>query len=172
MAQGNRTFRRGAPKRLTQWIGLGLAADAVDNSSVLSAKLNATALALRPFTVIRTHIEILQQTDQSTASEDMGAAFGMCVVSESASGAGVASVPTPITDADSDLFFVHQWMIASFLLKTAVGVADPSGTRYTIDSKAMRKVNNDQDVIIVVEGDSSGEGMVINSAGRMLIKLH
>ncbi len=163
--------RRG-PKRLTQWIAIPFGATSVDNSAVLQLKLNASALLLRPFTVIRTHMEINIISDQTAAAEDYVAALGLCVVSDSASTAGVASVPTPITEADSDLWFVHQWMMNGFDFKDATGFQNGIGQRYVIDSRAMRKVNNDQDIVVVAEGDTAGEGALINSAGRMLVKLH
>ena len=48
----------------------------------LITSLNASALALRPFTVVRTHLELYMRSDQSAAAEDQSCAFGACVVSD------------------------------------------------------------------------------------------
>ncbi len=144
----------------------------MDGSSIFALSLTAAELAFRPFTIVRTHLEILQQSDQLAVSEFMAAALGICVVSQSASSAGIGAIPTPLTELDSDLWLVYQPMLHQFLFASAVGFQAMVGVRYTVDSKAMRKVNNDQDVAVVVEGSVTGEGQSISVIGRMLIKLH
>ena len=168
---GKRVFAR-APRRESQWLAIEFGADLVDNSSILSGSLNAAALALRPFTIVRTHLEVHFATDQQIASESQAGAIGMCVVSEAAAAVGVTAVPTPIDELDSDLWYLHQSMLAEFVFGDATGFIGDSGVHYSIDSKAMRKVNNDQNVIIVVQGAAQGEGSLISSMGRFLIKLH
>ena len=64
--------------------------------------LNAAALALRPFTVVRTRANLIIRSDQQAASELFEVAYGETVVSEQASAAGVVSVPTPVTEDASD----------------------------------------------------------------------
>ena len=41
-----------------------------------------------------------------------------------------------------------------------------------IDSKAMRKVDIGQDIALVVEAGIGGNGCVVETVGRMLVKLH
>jgi hypothetical protein len=58
-----------------------------------------------------------------------------------------------------------------FVFGTGVGFEGNSGgNEYFIDSKAMRKVNDSEDLIIVFEGSASGDGVTIVSAGRILIR--
>jgi len=137
----------------------------------ITHSLNAAALALRPFTIIRSRFELSFDTDQTAAAENQIGAWAMAVVSDQASAVGVAAVPTPVTDAGSDLFFAYQPMVNAVQFATQVGFQNTS-RRYTVDSKAMRKVEDGQDVIIVAEFDASGAGFNLGIAGRVLIKTH
>ena len=132
--------------------------------------LNAAALAMRPFTIIRSRFELFVFSDQSAAIEPQVGAFGIAVVSDQAVAAGVAAVPTPVTDMGSDLWFVHQNY--SGRESSTVDVSEP-GNRISIDSKAMRKVDIGQDIVVVAENDTNvGAGQILFSAGRMLIKVN
>ena len=170
-----RPFRgaRSAP-RLTDWFFIDESATtlATASSSALIGQLNAAGLAMRPFTVIRTYLDLLLISDQVAASEFQQAAIGMAVVSDQAIAIGITAVPTPFTDAGSDLWFVHQFMSASFLFASGVGFDGSDGRGYNVDSKAMRKVNADQDLAIVIERSSLGAGVDVIVAGRFLVKLH
>ncbi len=131
--------------------------------------LNAAALAMRPFTIVRQHYELYVISDQAAAIEQQMGAFGVAVVSDQASAIGVTAVPTPITDLGSDLWVTHQ-----IFMGDASTITDRSipGARYSVDSKAMRRVNNDQDVVIVAELDTQGQGFILFAGGRFLVKLH
>ncbi len=133
----------------------------------LFATLNAAALALEPFTIVRTRFMLYMQSDQSAAVEDQVAGFGIAVVTSQAAAAGVGSIPTPITDLGSSQFFVHTLLAAG--QRTA---ADKSGIVMQVDSKAMRKVENQDDVAIVGEFSADGAGLQLTVGGRILIKLN
>ena len=94
----------------------------------------------------------------------------MIVVEETATTAGIASIPTSLDEINAD-FFVYQGMTAPFTFVSGVGIVDPAGERYDIDSKAMRKVDISDDVALVFQMRSVGGGE-INIEGRMLIQLH
>ena len=91
----------------------------------------------------------------------------MSVVSDQALAAGIASVPTPITDLGSDLFFLHVMIWGD---ESALTDRTRSLTRGTIESRAMRKVNDDSDIAFVAEKGSQGSGVILQIGGRMLIK--
>jgi len=131
--------------------------------------LNAAALALRPFTIVRTRMELQLRSDQAAAIEFQRASFGLAVVSDQAVAVGVTAVPTPFTDMGSDLWFVHQnlWGDESNLTDRT----RPS-TYVTIDSKAMRKVDIGQDIVVVAEFGTGGGGAILGAAGRMLVKVN
>jgi len=167
-----RTFRgRTVQRRESLWLFLattdvGVAAGV----STLILSLNAAALALRPFTIIRTRGTMFVHSDQAAASEIYGNALGAAVVSDQAQAIGVTAVPTPVTDRGSDLFFLYEQVYGKFEFGTAVGFDGDSGQLLHYDSKAMRKVDGDQDVIFSTETEINGCRVV--HSGRMLIKLH
>ena len=165
---------RSGAKRTTTWFDLPATStnfSAAGGTILLS--LTAAELAKRPFTIVRTHVELQLQSDQTAASELQLGAVGICVVSDQASALGVTAVPTPVTDSASDLWFLHQWIMSSFLFASGVGVEEPNTRRYSIDSKAMRKVNNDEDVIVVAELNGAiSSGFNMELAGRLMIKEH
>jgi len=169
-------MRSGGKRRETLWLGDTGAVTtlAAVNSVVLLSSLNAGALALRPFTVVRTRGTLSVRSDQAGASEAYGAAFGMAVVSDQAAAAGVASVPTPVLDSDSDLWYVYEMLLATIQLGTAVAFGAGAGVQRIIDSKAMRKVEDGQDLVQVIEGagGAAAGGCVIQTFVRTLIKLH
>ena len=173
-----RAFRRGAAaitqKRLTRWIGIApvsTVVTAVGGTIVFS--LAAPELALRPFTIVRTRLQVAIQSDQAAASELVIAAMGVCVVSDQALAIGVTAVPTPITDIDSDLWFVHQVTYNNFVFGDGTGFIENNLAQYDVDSKAMRKVQDGQDVAVVAElSGISGGGANLIIGGRMLIKLN
>jgi len=166
--------RLGAQRRESLWVGLtptntGLAA----GGATLILTASSTLLALRPFTIIRTHITWHVASDQSTAKENYAAAIGGCVVSDQAEAIGITAVPTPVTDLSSDLFFLWDSAIGIFDFTTGTGYREV-GHLQKIDSKAMRRVNDDQTVIFTIEDEPTigTDGVSVKVIGRQLIKLH
>jgi len=142
------------------------------SAAVLIASLSAAADAKRPFTIIRSYLHVHLRSDQLSADEFQQVAVGMCVVTDQASAIGVTAVPTPSTDADSDMWYLHRWMTSDFAFITGAGFDAASGISADIDSKAARKVNDDQDVLLVAETSALSEGIQLVTAGRFLIKEH
>ena len=144
------------------------------NAAQLVIQANAALLALRPFTIVRTRGVVLSRSDQLSANEDYSASMGWCIVSDQASAIGVTAVPTPVTDLGSDLWYVHETLFGRFDSGTNVGLTELGGpaswVRY--DSKAMRKVEDGQDVVMVMESTALNTGIEIDHQARFLIKLH
>ncbi len=130
--------------------------------------LNAAALALRPFTIVRVRGMLSIISDQVAAAEEPFGALGMAVVSDQAVAAGVGSLPSPITEEGSDLWFTYHF--GSAPINTA-GVMASVATSY-FDSKAMRKVGIGQDLVILFENASSASGLLYVAKYRILVKLH
>ena len=133
--------------------------------------LNATALALRPFTIIRSRFELYLKSDQDTGSEDQVAGFGIAVVSDEAAAAGVGSIPTPISELGSDLWFVSQILMSSIEAGATNVETAINGRGYTVDSKAMRKCSVGQDIVVVGERSGAGAGIELFVGGRILVKV-
>ena len=166
-------LRGGRNRRNTLWFG---GADAnttlvAGANPVLLTSLNAAALALRPFTVIRTRGTISIRTDQQAASEVQHVFFGQAVVSSQAVAIGVTAVPTPRTDDASDLWFTFEMLMAGMRFGDVTGFAD-LGSNREIDSRAMRKVEDGEDVIGVIESGAAGAGSLVSTYTRLLVKLH
>ena len=161
-------------KRSSFWFNLipGITAVAGGNGVVLIASLSAAALALRPFTIVRTRIHLGIRSDQTSAPEDQLIAYGHVVVQDTAVAIGVTAVPTPITDMQSDWHF-YELLYGRFAFVTGVGF-DSVGLAYQTpgDSKAMRKVDFGQDLAVVAETTDVSDGVQIYDGGRVLIKLH
>ncbi len=176
-----RRFVRGGPalrqgqRRESLWIPFGtwvtstIAADA----AVILTSLSAAALALRPFTIVRTRGFFSISTDQAGTTEHQTAILGQIVVSDEAVAIGVTAVPTPETEGGSD-WHLYEPITSRFLLNSAVGFDGDMGRGRVIDSKAMRKVDLGEDLISVVEVGASGnsEGLISQVFLRSLIKLH
>ncbi len=164
-----RRFQTRGPKRLSSWFQFqaqDVTMTAVGGTVVFS--LNAAALALRPFTIVRSRFELMLRSDQSAAIEQQAASFGIAVVSDQAVAVGVTAVPTPNTDMASDLWFVHQNLFAD-----EMGLLDTmrAATKVSVDSKAMRKVDIGQDIVVV--GEFGGfSGCKLSVSGRMLVKVN
>ena len=164
--------RGGMKRRETVWFQFAYQANtmAASATAILSTVLNAAALELRPFTIVRSRFVWQSRSDQSAATEAFIGNIGMAIVSDQASAIGVTAVPTPATDLGSDLWFLIQQWIGRFVL-----VGTDVTTEHTfreIDSKAMRKVDIGQDMVIVKEAGIGESGVIISHVGRMLVKLH
>ena len=98
--------------------------------------------------------------------------MGLAVVSDQATAVGITAIPTPIANMESDLWFVHQLLYSQFTFISGVGIQDGGLQQYEIDSKAMRKVDIGQDVVVVGERSVAGGGIDVVIGGRMLIKVN
>jgi len=101
-------------------------------------------------------------------------AFGIGLVSSAAFTAGVAAVPTPITEIAWPGWMWHEFFDVRTSTATiadgvnAVGVV----SRIQIDSKAMRKWGSDQTLMGITEVVESGVAQIETQASvRMLVKL-
>ncbi len=160
-------------KRGLVWAGLfpSTAPTAVGtNGVILLGSLNAVALALRPFTIVRTRGFFHWNTDQLVAGEIPFGAAGLQVVTDSAAAIGITAVPTPVAETNAD-YFVYQGLVSEISFNSAIGFDAHAGRVFEFDSKAMRKVGTDDDVAITVENESSTSGAEITMGGRMLLKL-
>ncbi len=164
--------RERSQRRQTLWIASQPASTALASAStgVFLSSLNAAALALRPFTIVRTRGRIFLRSDQLATSEDYDVAYGMTVVTDQASAVGVTAIPTPINEMESD-WFVYEQLVGRFSFATSAAFNE-SGVGKDFDSKAMRKVDLGSDMVVVAEPSAVADGQVLWDSFRMLIKLH
>ncbi len=180
MARNFRSARR-APlvvagrRRESLWIGSAFitALTAIPaNSALLVRILSAGALALRPFTIIRTVGLLSVRSDQVSATEGPQGGIGQAVVSDQASAIGITAVPDPVTDVSSDLWFQYQAWATDIINVSSVGVQAPTFSHFAFDSRAMRKVEDGQDAIQVIANGSAAFGAEFIWNQRLLVKLH
>ncbi len=167
-----RVRRSAGSRRKTLWLDFAIETAQIPvaaATSILLSSLNAAALSLRPFTVVRTRFQVGWASDQVAATEFPFGAFGVAIVSDQASAIGVTAIPTPITDAGSSLFLAYQSMMSNLQFSNATGYT-PTLSSWEIDSKAMRKVEIGQDLVVTVENSSAAHGAQFLVQGRILVK--
>ena len=159
-------------RRESVWLSAGFATQVVSSSNTLLASLNAAALALRPFTIVRTRLTVVFESDQTGADEKAQAVLTFQVVKETASAAGIGSLPGGIDEADGE-FFVYRPLMQNFGFISGTGAQQimGQGNYWDVDSKAMRKVGIDEDIVVVLDIRTL-VGCAIGVEGRQLIKLH
>ena len=121
--------------------------------------------------MIRTVGSIWIRSDQQAASEDPFGALGAQVVSEKAVATGVTALPDPITQEADDRWFLYKAVHGQITFADATGFANTT-ERYDFDSRAMRKVEDGEDVAFMIANASAGDGLVFVLKFRMLIKVN
>ena len=175
MPNGRRRFAR---RRPTAWDAIG-PGDAV----TLGTPLEATAVLIgtvldEPLTIVRTRGEVTVEIDAGLATDVAVVGLGIGIMPADAVPAVVGaatSLPGPITRASWDGWFWH-----SFTQVRAHGSAGDAvsgfGTQVRsvrIDSKAMRKVDTDEEIVVMAElAEVTGapDAKVVVSGLRLLLK--
>ncbi len=136
--------------------------------AVLATVTVAGLVSVGPGTVVRSRGFISTRTDQNAASEDQIGAFGIGFVNSVAGTLGITALPGPVTEALWDGWFVHQFFADRFTRGDTTGFTSRTQT-LEIDSKAMRKFDQDQNMVLMVENGGLN-GLAINIQMRFLIK--
>ena len=103
-----------------------------------------------------------------TADLEIIGAFGLCVVSDQALAAGIASIPGPFADADWDGWFVWRSFNRQLENITSAGILWHFDD-IEVDSKAMRKISDNNTIAIVAQ--SASGAFQISMPLRLLLKL-
>ncbi len=135
---------------------------------LLVASFDASAGGLIKPTIVRTRGEVSYRLNASNADVSISGAYGLAVVTDRAFAAGVASIPGPFTDATWDGWFVWRSFSMSFDSIDQTGVFFKDRTQ-EVDSKAMRKVNDDETIVLVAESQSGAFDIAMQP--RLLLKL-
>ena len=159
-------FQRVAKRRVSWEGGFGssLASGA---GSFVTTLVSEAILEARPApTVVRCRGEFWAKSQTSAINSRVTA--GIIVVTAKALAAGVASLPSPLTDVGSDWLW---WDTYDLAWQTGEPI-ESGAVRRLIDSKAMRKVGLNTVVVMVVEVTSiSGTPSVDIAFGvRVLLK--
>jgi len=160
-------------KRLTDW---GFGVDMLDQSISATGKiLGTTSLTIgQTSTIVRIrgllHVMI---TAASGIDEGYLGAAGIALVNTDAFGVGITAIPGPLTDAHWDNWMWHSFFdVRSITATIGDGVNSQSvSQRLIIDSKAMRKWDPAETLVLMVEGVESGTSILrVNGDSRILVK--
>jgi len=164
--------RRAVSQRQTLWtVGVSAAAYvtiAASSKTLFGSITNAVLAPFLPTTLVRIRGVVTVKSDQIAASENLIGAFGIAVVNATAQALGVTALPGPIGDPLYP-WIVHQYFMHSFEFGSGIGFQSPADTQYIIDSKSMRKLRDDQALIMMFEVNSAVGGDALFQ-GRMLFK--
>ena len=173
------TYRRGrafssrAPaRRKSTWIGPADQAYVGVNtglSVIIQSFDPAAGSALTQPTIVRTRGLMSVKLQVYSADLDCAGALGMCIVSDEAFAAGAASIPRPFDDANWDGWFVWVPWVFRFSFDDATGTQFPASYQVEIDSKAMRKVSDNETVVVMAESQVGAVSVAANF--RQLYKL-
>ena len=111
-------------RRKTLWLA-STAETAVTNLGanliIFDQSLTTAEKARRPFTIVRTRGRLWVRSDQTAATETPLGALGMAVVSDQATAIGGTALPLPITNQDSELWFVWEPFASMLVQESAIG---------------------------------------------------
>ncbi len=97
--------------------------------------------------------------------------IGLMKVTDQAAAVGGASVPGPIANPEADWIW-HQYVPMIVGISGAGASPAPVVVSFEIDSKAMRKVNRDETLILVHEITSGQFASYLASGGMRALSLH
>ena len=164
------TFVRG-PRKGTDWSASTPVAAFVNVGGSAVALLETFTPIAGGETVIRTRGLFTWMSDQTGANESQIGAVGIGVVSEQAATVGITAIPHPDTDAAWGGWLWHSYFASRLEFVSAVGVLPEMAHNIVIDSKAMRKVGENERLVVVCE-NSSTTGIRVLTSIRLLSKLH
>jgi len=167
--------RRSGPRRSTEWLAKEFltAPTTLDGLTfILDAALDTTELAKLPFTITRTVGLLSIFSNQVGSNEQPHGAMGAMVVSEKAATLGPTALPDPVTEANSDEWFLYKEWDATTKV-AATGASFGGIMQIPFDSKAQRKVQEGEQVVFMIANASSAaDDAQYYLQFRMLIKLH
>jgi len=138
------------------------------NALGIQQSFDPTASGFIKPTIVRTRGLLSVEPQTAAADLSLVGAMGIGIVTDAAFAAGAASLPGPITNQDWDGWFV--WMPWAFTFEsiTQAGVLNFSH-EWLLDSKSMRKVSDEETVVVMVESQVSAVRVSVQF--RMLLKI-
>jgi hypothetical protein len=123
-------------------------------------------------TLVRTRGFAALRSDQVAASEPQLLTYGVAIVKEAARLAGAASLPDPFTDADDSIWQTWGQMFGRIEVLSAVGFDGQNQSTQVIDSKAQRKIDTGESLVLMATNANATSGLSITMGLRFLFKLH
>ena len=139
-------------------------------SKVLLATFTLST-ALLDETILRVVGGVGVGSDQTAANENQIGAIGMCLATETAVAAGIASLPDPVTDIADDIWFFYQGWGTHFTQFSAIATQANTFQYHAFDSKAKRIIQKGMSVVLVGANASATEGLLCLPFLRMLTQV-
>ncbi len=162
-----RAFRgaRGGAGPGFQWTRLS------DSQNTITAKTLLTTLSGQDLdlTIRRNLVDLFVVSDQTVATESYGGVIGIVIVTDVAAAVGVTAVPGPVTNPDADWLLYGAFFGRFLFSNSAIRGEQPGHFHY--DSKAMRKLNQDETVAFVVEPHAGSSGLIMDVSWSELLSL-
>ena len=163
-------------RRPTTWLGFAdtdFVAVAANSTSIVTAIGEATWASFPEPTIVRIRGMLDVMVNPVGANNDdvrWGAGLGM--ISAQAFAAGASAVHAPLSNSD---WGGWMWWATGVMRQRSTYSefsAPQAGVSVVIDSKAMRKVENDSLLVCVVEtlNGAGSAGVLISAAARVLVK--
>ncbi len=157
-------------KRQSTWIGQA-DQDVIavgSGSSVIISSFSPSGAGLLHPTIARTRGIVYVAPQSFAADLGPGGAYGVCIVSDEAFAAGATSIPRPFTDSNWGGWFVWR----SFRHQLEFG--DNSGKMQwqgstEVDSKAMRKVGDNETIVMMAESQTGAINVAMHLRMLMLL---
>ncbi len=162
-------------RRSTDW-GAGVVGSEIIQTSSGKSLGTFGGSFTEPSTLVRIRGDFLAFIRVSdTIGEGARYAFGIAIVTDQAFAAGIASIPGPLAEDDWDGWLFHRYgsLFTPLAAQADGAAAGSTWHRWEIDSKAMRKVDDDNMTLIgMVESVFSGTAQVqFDWNSRSLVKL-
>ncbi len=171
MPNRSRSFRGSSGRKSTNygWVGVN---DIGNSIGTGATKVLLGGITLSNPSIDETWLRFVGmigvESDQIIATEAQIGAFGMIVVSNNAFAAGAVSIPGPVADAGDDGWFVSVPFANTFQFITGSGF-NPSGqTQRYFDFKSKRKVQEGEQIALMVESIAGSQGFTFNVMARGL----
>ena len=146
-----------------------------NGSTFLGSSVVATVEGV---TVIRIRGELLMYLSLATSSNDgYRGAVGIGIATLAAVTAGVASVPTPITEEDAENWLWHRYFSCNSPVPFSAGAAQDgpdiaTSLRVEVDTRAMRKFPSEMAIYAIIEVVETGVATLnVSLNSRALAKL-
>ena len=166
-------------RRKTAWTsGPGSTANTVVTSSTVAFLGSAIVPQVEGLTIVRIRGELEMHLSLATNSNDgFRGAIGIGLATTAAVVAGIASVSTPITEEDAEIWLWHRYFACNSPVPFTAGAAQDgpdiaSSLRLEVDTRAMRKYPSEMSLYAVIEPVETGVATLnVSFNTRMLVKL-
>ena len=140
-------------RRAYEWESLDIPLNSISTTAGTAQLLGTPGAAAEDAdqTLVRTRGVIMAYADFSAVDQQVTIAVGIAVLESKSIAAGIASLPLPFTDRNSDAFVYVDYLCLSSGDQATSNHVEPSYDRLKIDSKAMRKLSQEVAVVAIVE---------------------